>query len=264
MPVNVADRESPSGCRHPWARRKTAPAPSRTEKPTRCGDSNSSRRHAPPPNGPTAYTASRTRSANAAPSGAAAHRPVTCQAQVLEEVQQGANLVEGQAHDIDEKGNLQDEFDAEFTAAQEPGNFAYRLLGPRWTCKRSAPCGHFPVATRGGRARGGSRWVNAFGKNVFVLTRLGDFVRGADAATSTVFLLPGFLASAAGLLPLFFGAQGKRLFHLAGAVRRFVSEYVDLFVEFFDSLVGRLQLALRGARRSTRRLASIRPHAHPV
>src|SRR5215471_10521332 len=44
------------------------------------------------------------------------------QPQVLEEVQQGADLVEGQTDDIDEKGDLQDEFDAEFTAAQDPGN----------------------------------------------------------------------------------------------------------------------------------------------
>jgi len=176
MPVNVAGSRITFRVSASLGTPKTAPAPSRTEKATRLrlqlvSSACTTAEWA------NSVPASRTRSANAAPSGAAAHRPVTCPAQVLEEVQQGANLVEGQAHDIDEKGNLQDEFDAEFTAAQEPGNFAIPVVGAAMdvvsdqhraaifqsphgrTCERRQSLGSTPSGKTSS------------------LTRLGDFVR---------------------------------------------------------------------------------------
>lgn len=173
------------------------------------------------------------------------------QPQILEEVQQGADLVEGQTDDIDEKGHLQDEFDAEFTAAQDPGNPSIAVIGAAMDVVSDQHRSAIFQSPHGTDVRCSAvAWVNAFGENVFVPARLGDFCRAAKAAASAVFLPRRFLGVAAGLLPLFFGAQGKWLFDLSrdcrcGPADLFL-KFFDLSLEFFDSLICRLELALRG------------------
>ena len=51
------------------------------------------------------------------------------QRQILQELQQQTDFVEGQADDINEVGDLDDDLHAEFTAAEHAGNLAIVVLG---------------------------------------------------------------------------------------------------------------------------------------
>ncbi len=51
------------------------------------------------------------------------------QLEILEEVEDEANFVEGKADDINEVGDCQHDFEAEFATPQDAGDFAVAVVG---------------------------------------------------------------------------------------------------------------------------------------
>jgi hypothetical protein len=160
----------------------------------------------------------------------------------LQKLQSEANFVEGQADDINEVSDLQNDLHAEFTAAEHAGDLAIVVA---WTAIDlvSDQDGPAPSETPHGP---GVRQFTIFLRYAFGITRLSDFsqldlIAARQSATASLFGELEFFLVVPGLLPFFLGPHRERLVHLDGSG---CCGRAGLVFEFGDALQCRLQFAL--------------------
>src|SRR5208282_6056176 len=154
------------------------------------------------------------------------------QFQVLEKVEYETNFVEGQADDIDQIGDGNDDLHAEFAAAQYAGDLAVAVV---WTAidvvsdQHGATMLQPPDRTHVGPLT--LALVDTVGPNHHRAFRLCDLV-GRREATASAGALGLALGLAACFLPLLFGPQRKGFVDFGGWGA------AELFLQFRDASLG--------------------------
>ena len=161
------------------------------------------------------------------------------QLQVLEEKQQLADLVEGQADVVHQKSDLRDNLQAKLAAAKHARNFPILLVGAAINLVgNQRGLAVFQAPHRADVRQLALLRRDTFGVNAFSAFGLVDLVLGLAPTTTPLAL--GFGFPAARLLPLLFGAQRKRLVQFR---RR--RQAGHLLLEHVDAVRGCMELLLR-------------------
>ena len=160
--------------------------------------------------------------------------------QVLEETEEFTDFPEGQTDGVNQMGNGQENFNAEFAAAENPRNFAVSIVWSAVDFVGDEDCltGFNPPdrPDMGQVAQVGS---DAPGEDFFSSFGLLDFFSCADASAPFIALRFFTFGLATFLLALFFGPRRIGLIKLCRGG-------TDLFFQFGNALLRCLQFLLQG------------------
>src|ERR1700733_14307764 len=128
--------------------------------------------------------------------------------QVLEEAEEFTDFPEGQTDGVNQMGNGQENFDAEFTAAENSKNFTVLIVGPAVDFVSDEDrLAVFNSPDRSDMGQVAPFGIDAVGEHFFGSFGALDFFGGADASAPCIGLRFFPFGLATFLLALFFGPR---------------------------------------------------------